>query len=475
VACSISDIRTNKLTNTHVREMKTLAKSPQILDLIKNIAQGMRDPDLVKQIITKERNRNPNPLYPEINHSFWEEHSVGGGYTGVLPLFAELDRLFPEEKWDDASHAYILKIKHSIEQQPITHFSLYGGLAGTCLALQQVVQTRGRYEKLLTTLNNHLLKNVEEKYLIPLNDNISKGEPSHPSLYELIQGVVGVGLYGLNNLSLPPFADLVNRILEVLVARVKPIKFEGNWVPGWFVPTNFLFSDAEKHNFPQGRFNLGLSHGIPGVLAFLAIASLKGVQVNGQKEAIQIISTWLQDYRRVDQGACFWESGISYEDRNSTIKERPFEGRDAWCYGTPGVARSLFLAGRALGNETLKQSALDSFCSLFLRTREAWLLPGPTFCHGISGLLMITLLMAKETPSPLLQDRVNQLEQTLISYYSSENPFGFKDFSQTREGTFAEIDRIDLLEGTPAILLTLLSLHAPTSWWHAPFLIGEGQ
>ena len=350
------------------------------------------------------------------------------------------------------------KIKESIETIGITRQSLYSGLAGTCWALQLASREGSRYQKLISTLNGHLVKKVEQDFLIPLKKNIAQGRPSFPFLYELIRGISGIGVCGLSHRLDSQFLPMVEQILRLLVDLTKPILWEGESVPGWYVSVDCLFKQSDKECYPKGNFNLGLSHGITGVLAFLSIAALRGVTVEGQKEAIERVSSWLKERRRIHRGAYFWEMSIAFENDKSISTKMPFVGRDAWCYGTPGVARTLLLAGKALGKEELKKFALDSFRSVFSRSREEQYLPGPTFCHGIAGLLMITALMARDTQAEDLQDNVSSLQKQLTNYYRPENPFGFKDFSPAQGKKYAEIDKADLLEGVSGVLLTLSCL-----------------
>lgn len=452
--------------------METTDRSQKTIDLVKEIADKMRDPLWVKQRVLDPNNQKLDPAETEL---YWSDLSIAGGYPGVIPLFAELDSRFPEEKWDEAAHAYVLKIKESIEQSSIRYYSLYGGLAGTCWSLYQASRQGSRYNKLLATLNGHLLNKVQNNYIIPLKENIAKERPSDPSLYELIQGLAGIGVYGLSHRSDPHLADMTRQILRILVDLTKPIHWEGRSVPGWYVPVDFLSNEGDKKHYPKGNFNLGLSHGITGILALLSIAVLRGFSVEGQLEAIERVSFWLKERRRMYKDTYFWEPCTSFENEKSNQQNETFLGRDAWCYGTPGVSRSLFLAGKALNSETLKQTALDSFRSVFSRSREEQFLPGPTFCHGIAGLLMITSLMARDTLAIDLQEKTETLQTLLLEYYQQENPFGFTDFSPVQNKRYSEINKAALLEGSSGVLLTLLSLKNSSTWWHAPFLIDEGE
>lgn len=447
----------------------------QILGLVKEIADGMRDPDFVKSIVQHPDNQNPDPIDPGLAHDHWSDLSLGGGYPGVILLLAELDRLYPNEKWDAAVHAYVLKIKESIETKGISSPSMYGGLAGVCFALQLASRGESRYKRLISTLNVHLLQEVRRCYMIPLQENLRNRQPSPMSLYDAIQGLSGIGVYYLNNLPLPSFRSDLEEILRLLIALTQPLEVEGRLVPGWYVASHDLFLEEDRKRYTKGNFNLGLAHGVPGILAFLSIASLRGVLVEGQNEAVEYIAAWLQSHCSQYNDAYFWRTVISFEEEtNRTNTVHSFSGRDAWCYGTPGVSSALFLAGKALQNEQIKTFALNSFLSVFTRTRKEWFLPGPTFCHGFSGLLLITHEIARGTSSVFLEKQVKMLAQDLLQFYSASHPFGFKEFELSKSGKYAQIDQAGLLEGASGVLLTLLSLGNPTSGWAAPFLIGEG-
>lgn len=429
----------------------------------------MRDPDWVKEIALSPSNVNPDPFSPVAT---WSDLSLIAGYPGVLLLLAELDSLFPHEHWDIAAHSYILKIKEVIENSVISYFPLYGGLAGVCFSLMQASKNGTRYQNLISTLNDYLIEKITSHYILPLQRNLVTSQPSNPALYDLIQGVIGVGIYALLNLNQPKFHSLCEQIVTFLINFSQPINIEGLSVPGWFHPVQYQFLEQDKKLYPKGNFNLGLAHGIPGVLSFLSVCFLHGLKMPGQEGAIQNISDWIYNYRSLKDGQVCWQARISFEELTSgTRKEISHFPRDAWCYGTPGVARSLFLAGKALNNETLKTKAISSFLSIFDRERSQWQLPGPTLCHGISGLLIITQLMAKDVQTPLLSEKADFLEDLLWDYYNPEFPFGFKDLEPSKNGSYVGINRAGFLEGASGVLLTLLN--NPHSRWHAPLLISD--
>jgi class I lanthipeptide synthase len=449
----------------------TLACHPT-LSLVRSIADRMRESDRVKDLVLSPSNQNSDPAY---HLHVWDDLSISSGYSGILLLFTELERHFGEEKWDTAAHQYVLKIKSSIESIGIASCSLYGGLAGICFAIQQASHDGTRYQKLLNVLNTILLERVQREYIAPIHEHLKEKKPCPATYYDTIQGISGIGLYYLMNLNSELFAKELTELVKLSISLTQPIMIDGHTVPGWYLSQKDQFIDLDKQRYPNGNFNLGLSHGIPGIVAFLSIALLHGVRVEGQEEAIERAVLWIQAKRQSHRFSSYWVKCVSFEEEISELRQNHNHGMDAWCYGSPGVARSLYLAGKALKKEDLKEYALRSFRTIFMRSREEWGLAGPTFCHGISGLLAITTVMAQETLDLELKNQVANLEQLLLQYYQGEYPFGFRDFEPMKEGSYAQIDKAGILEGASGVLLSLLAVHTSAYHWRMPFLIEDGM
>lgn len=458
------------LANSKYSFMHHMTTSQIDLDLIKSIADKMRKPLLVKEIILDPNNNNPDSF---LNHSLWDDLSIAGGYPGILPLYVELDKLFPEEGWNLVAHDYVLHTVKVIETGGVGRLSLFGGIAGVCFYLRQASKNESRYKKVLHKLDDILLEGLSNSHLQPLAKQLNQQLPCYPPLYEEMQGLSGIGLYCLMNKEKLPFKDMIQKIIRLLISLTHPITIKGKTVPGWYVAPEAFFLDEDRIRFPNGNFNLGLSHGITGVLAFLSIAMLQGIEISDQRRAIETVAHWIQMKRKKYKNRFFWDTMISFEEEVSGDFIVEHKSRDAWCYGTPGVARALYLAGKALQNESIQECALETFISIFASTREEWNLPGPTMCHGIAGLLIITQLMARDTNTPFLMEKVTKLRELLLSYYNPSSFFGFRNIQPLRgKGSeYAWVDQGDILEGVSGILLTLLSLHTDNYRWHLPFLI----
>jgi hypothetical protein len=60
--------------------------------------------------------------------------------------------------------------------------------------------------------------------------------------------------------------------------------------------------------------------------------------------------------------------------------------RDGWCYGDPGVAAALFLAGRSTGNAAWEQEAITLAAGAAARRPLESGVVSADLCHGAAGL-----------------------------------------------------------------------------------------
>ena len=373
---------------------------------------------------------------------------------------------------EEVEHHYVLKIKELLESEGCHSLSLFSGLAGICFSIDKASHGGTRYQRMLETLHSLLISQVETACLQPIRSNLSHGTPSSSSLYDLIQGICGIGRYALEHLQLPHFRELIEKIIHTLIELCSPITVMGHSVPGWYLPPTDILNRKDQFGCPKGNFNLGLSHGVTGILAFLSIAYQKGVELDRQKETIKEIASWIQSKAFRKNSTIRWPTTVSWEEEVEN-KGTPYEinSQDAWCYGVPGISRTLLLAGKALNDPTLTDFALTAFRGIFSRSQEKWNLPGPALCHGLSGLLLLTHEMSKEEGCSDLNYWVNALRDTLLSTYHPDAPFGFRDIELNLQQEPVAVDKPGLLEGTAGILLTLISISNPHLNWHLPLMI----
>jgi hypothetical protein len=178
---------------------------------------------------------------------------------------------------------------------------------------------------------------------------------------------------------------------------------------------------------PYGNLNCGLAHGVPGLLALLALAYRAGARVPGQGDAINRLGTWLVRHRTHDRWGVSWPAfvplGADGVERPTSARE---PSRTAWCYGSPGIARALWLAGDALSQPHLQTLAVEAMDAVFRRPVTQRGIDSPTFCHGVAGLLQITLRFAHDTGLPAFTTQAAALARQISDHHEEDSILGFR-------------------------------------------------
>jgi hypothetical protein len=127
--------------------------------------------------------------------------------------------------------------------------------------------------------------------------------------------------------------------------------------------------------------------------------------------------------------------------------------RCAWCYGSPGIARALWLAGTALNRADYRDLAISAMKAVFRRPVPLRHIDSVTFCHGVAGLLAIALRFAHETGDGSFIHESNRLARQILDGYQPESLLGFRNL----ETAGSEIDQPGLLDGSSGVALVLLA------------------
>jgi hypothetical protein len=249
-------------------------------------------------------------------------------------------------------------------------------------------------------------------------------------------------------------------VLHALIALTQ----EQDGLPRWHTPAHLLMDQKLRSQFPNGNLNCGLAHGIPGPLATLALALSAGIEVDGQAEAVDRLARWLVTHRADDPWGINWPTVIALPvpgdetddvPRKASLMEGP--SRAAWCYGTPGVARALWLAGHALHAAEYCDLAVSAMEAVYRKPIYARMIDSPLFCHGVAGLLHVTLRFAHDTGLPLFAEAAQVLTAQLLSQYEPDSLVGYRRL----EPSGVKVDNPALLDGAGGVVLTLLAAATP--------------
>jgi hypothetical protein len=210
--------------------------------------------------------------------------------------------------------------------------------------------------------------------------------------YDLISGLVGFGVYALERVHRPSAVACLEAIVDCLDQTAVPL---GEGVT-WFTSPDLLPA-RNRGETPDGYYNLGVAHGVPGVIGLLADACRLGIRAERARTLLEGAVQWVLSQRlSARPGACYPAFVVP------GIEPQPC--RLAWCYGDPGVAATLLYAARALGREDWERTALD------IATHAASAAPGDSgirdagLCHGAFGLAHVYNRIHQATGGELFAD-----------------------------------------------------------------------
>jgi lantibiotic biosynthesis protein len=196
---------------------------------------------------------------------------------------------------------------------------------------------------------------------------------SDSMLCELLTGLSGIGLYALQRRHRAAGRELVRLTVDAL----KNSAVEHHGLRTWFNHPGKL-SRYSLQATPQGCYNLGLSHGVPGAIAFLAKAAATGVP--GARELASGAATWLFAQQRPYANGSRFTSNFLADPLEDTAGSRL-----AWCYGDLGAAAAMLLSARCLRRSDWEATALDVARNAARRPVADSGVVDAGLCHGAFG------------------------------------------------------------------------------------------
>jgi hypothetical protein len=410
----------------------------------REVATRLRNRELIEAATTAAAQQT---AYPQ--SVYWEPHGVAQGDAGLALMCGYLDSCFPDEGWEVTAHHYLTLAARGAERSGYLAPGLFGGLSGLAFAARYLSRQGTRYQRLLTAIEEALLPRTVE-----LADTLSQQKQGvSVGQFDLISGLSGVGAYLLCRREHQATVAALRTILRGLVA----LTGEEDGVPYWHTPAHLMSGEETMLRlYPNGNLNCGLAHGIPGPLGLMALALHSGVEVEGLEEAIDQVANWLSQNRVDDAWGMNWPTAVPLapDGESAAASSLPAESsRSAWCYGSPGVARALWLAGEALGNPEYRELAIDAMKAVYRRPVWERRIDSPTFCHGVAGLLQVTLRFANDTGMPLFKEAAKALSEQLLSLHDPDTLLGYYSLEPGGQ----RVDQPGLLDGAPGVALVLLA------------------
>jgi lantibiotic modifying enzyme len=355
--------------------------------------------------------------------------SLASGTAGLALLHGYLAR--SQQEHDHAGIA-VRCLNHAtaaVAERPV-EASLYSGLTGVGWTLAHL---KGQLPGLdgeadLAAIDALLLDHL--------------GPSSWTGDYDLINGLVGFGVYALERLPHPSAAAGLERVIDKL-AQSAEHRSEGlTW---WTNPAWLPLLSREK--FPRGYYNLGVAHGVPGVIALLGQACAAGVARAKARRLLDGAVPWLL----AQQGPGGFPHWVEPQ-----VAAGP--ARLAWCYGDPGIAVALLCAARHVAEPEWERAAV-------LIARQAAQRPAAQsgvrdagLCHGAAGLGHLFNRLFQATGEPQFGDAARYwFEQTLEMQRPGQGIGGYQAWQLGEGNEPVWVTDSGLLAGSVGIALALLA------------------
>ena len=389
---------------------------------ILNDAPGERALDAVHEIAAAL----PNPASSELDNP-----SLAGGAAGLAILCAYLARAGLDT--DENAAQFLEQALEAISTEPMGP-SLYGGFTGIAWTAQHL------QEQLLDSDDEDPNEAIDEALIDYL------GCAPWEEDYDLVSGLVGIGVYAMER---SPRASAI-RCLELIVDRLnETAERKGDGVTWLTRP--FLIPEYQREQCPDGYYNLGLAHGVPGVIALLGGVCALGVAVEKARPLLDGAVAWLLRQRLMGEAQSSFSAWI-----NPDNPERD-DCRLAWCYGDAGAAAALHVAARALNEASWESEAVKLAERAAARKLERAGVRDAGLCHGAAGLGHIFNRFFQTTGKDIFLKAARYwFERTLLLRREGEGIAGFSSF-RIENGKEHWDDEPGLLTGASGIALALLA------------------
>jgi lantibiotic modifying enzyme len=366
--------------------MRMHAESASDAPAVREVTGASRSP-LLTGALKDRALRLADTLTTALNATSAASHrdaSLASGSAGLAVCSGQLARTRSDQQAVDTALTRLEEAVGMLATEPLT-CSLYSGFTGIAWAVELV-------DRLLGMEGDDRNGDIDE-----VLTGLLKRYPEHAP-YDLINGLTGLGVYALARWPRPGAAPCVLGVVGQLARRARHDRYGVYW---WTPPMR-----RGGHQMPGG-VDLGVAHGIAGVIAFLARVHRLGLARPAVRPLLDGAVGWLlahlADTASGPTVPYFVADGV-----------QPGPARSAWCYGDPGVAAALLLAARDVGEPRWAEAATGLALRAAARPPDQTGATDAGLCHGSAGLAHLFNRMYQLTGEPALGDAARfWVERTL--------------------------------------------------------------
>jgi len=367
--------------------------------------------------------------------------SVAHGLSGFALLLLEANRVQPRLASTRDVESMLARSVRLVAEVPLGS-GLYEGYPGVGLTLELARRAGFRGVAGLDEIDRALLGWVERFGAVP---------PAYAHL-DLITGLAGQAIYACARLPRIRARRALERLISWLGQRAVVVGGGASWLSP---PRASPGPDMLAGNI----VDLGLAHGVPGILAVLARILEAGIAPRASRRLLQRGTHWLLGQYQVRDGSAFDAYVANPADRPATdaATARTGAARLAWCYGDPGIACALISCAHALGDRRLHATA-QTMVRRIAALRDDPSVQDASLCHGTAGLLHILHRLYLATGEPRARDAAIYWAERTLEVRAGPRAMGPDD-----SGPASPYRPLRFLAGAAGSALALLAAASSTA------------
>lgn len=368
----------------------------------------------------------------------------------LVPISLLLSILEDETQYDNRIHI----LKKIINQKSLLFrgISLYYGISlfGTIIECNKKLIEEDYYNYLIGNVDRIILKHLEildKKTKIRMND------------IELINGLIGSGLY------------IINREQNNLIIIEKIISFLYNNIDSHliFITPTYALSDQDKKKYPFGLVNMGLSHGLAGILVFLSKCVKLNILIEKSKVLINNILNHYRNSLIKINNMYFWSPKQMIYNNEIIQKTNINLYSYSWCHGISGILNTLFTVSISIEDKHLTEVIHTQILYHIenIKNNIDTIFISPSVCHGYCGLILFLVNI-----NTFFDDNNITLliEELLLKVFSFKINSHFLDYNLRKGEVNSTYLPWNILTGEISILLTLATIMSPQNYSYYYFL-----
>jgi lantibiotic modifying enzyme len=360
-------------------------------------------------------------------------YGILGGKAGIALFYGYTAMHYNQQQYYDPAYAMLEDMGDALATQEMI-YTMSAGIGGIAYTFQHLQ-------------NIGLIDSEDDLNLAELDDYLMEGAgfDRQQRNWDPLHGFVALGVYFLERHK----KDNQSANLEKLVDFLWEIRenFRGNDI--WMT---FGYQDVSRDNY-----NLGMAHGIPGIISFLAQVHGLGIAQEKTLPMIEQAINFFEQSRYPDNDTYLFPTMIEKENPDETREG----SRLGWCYGDLCVALAMIHCGKHCNNKAWYDSGVEMALVTTKRDIENAWCRDACICHGSVGLVhQFNRLWQLTGDDAFKTAALFWLDHTFDEYYKEKEGIGgyfyFHYDSKTKESSYVKSP--SLLEGSAGIGLVYLSL-----------------